>query len=202
VTSRPGSVLKPKPKPRFLGNRTETSVLTGIQVGFEVALGTQSLSFIRRNFSCCPARMREQCYKTLVRPRLEYASSVWDNTVKRNTTKVEAVQRSAARFTECWTLRLQDVLHTRHFAYDMDTSPTGHFAYWTLRLLDSSPTGQFAYWTVRLLDTSPTGQFAYWTVRLLDNSPTGQFAYSVDSSPTHCEHKRIRMCDIHCLPKK
>ena len=53
---------------------------------------TQSLNFIRRNFSCCPARIREQCYKTLFRPQLEYALSVWDNTVKCNTTKVEAVQ--------------------------------------------------------------------------------------------------------------
>jgi len=40
------------------------------------------------------------CYtKTLARRQLEYASSVWDNTVKRNTTTAEAVQRSAARFT-------------------------------------------------------------------------------------------------------
>jgi len=33
------------------------------------------------------------------RTQLEYASSLWDNTVKRRTTKVEAVQRSAARIT-------------------------------------------------------------------------------------------------------
>jgi len=40
--------------------------------------------------------------KTLVRPQLEYASSVWDNPVKRNDGKVEAVQRSEARrFTCC-----------------------------------------------------------------------------------------------------
>ena len=39
---RPGSVLKPKPKSRFGGRKTEpkqTSVLTGVQVGFEAALG-------------------------------------------------------------------------------------------------------------------------------------------------------------------
>jgi len=33
----------------------------------------------------------------------------------------------------------------------MDTSPTGHFAYWTVRLLF----GHFAYWTLRLLVISP-----------------------------------------------
>jgi len=27
----------------------------------------------------------------------------------------------------------------------LDTSPTGHVAYWTFRLLDSSPIGQFVY---------------------------------------------------------
>ena len=51
---------------------------------------------------------------------------------------------------ECWTLRLQDISPTRHFAYDMDTSPTGQFAYETLRLLDSSPTP----WTVRPLNVN------------------------------------------------
>jgi len=48
----------------------------------------------------------------------------------------------------------------------MDTLPTGHFAYWTVRLLF----GHFAYWTV---DSSPIGQFGYRTFRLL----LGQFAY-------------------------
>ena len=50
----------------------------------------------------------------------------------------------------------------------MDTSPTRHFAYWTVRLLF----GHFAYWTLRQLVILTTGQFAYWTVRLLDISPT------------------------------
>jgi len=51
----------------------------------------------------------------------------------------------------------------------MDTSPTVHFAYWTVRLLF----GHFAY----ILDTSPTGHFAYETFRPLDISPIGQFAH-------------------------
>ena len=50
------------------------------------------------------ACIREQCYKTLVRPQLEFASSVWDNTVKRIIMKVEAVHQSAARFT-CYDYR-------------------------------------------------------------------------------------------------
>ena len=34
-----------------------------------------------------------------MRPQLEYASSVWDNSVKRNINKVKSVQRNAARLT-------------------------------------------------------------------------------------------------------
>jgi len=54
------------------------------------------------------------------------------------------------------------------FAYGLDSSPTEHFAYWTVHLLDISPTGHFAHETLRLLDSSPTGHFAYtsWRLRL------------------------------------
>jgi len=54
-----------------------------------------------RNFSYYPMAIHEQCHKTFVRPQLEYASSVWDNSVKRNVGRVEAVQWSAAWFTCC-----------------------------------------------------------------------------------------------------
>jgi len=49
-------------------------------------------------------------------------------------------------------------------------------------MMDTSPTGHFAYWTVRLL----FGHFAYLALRLRDISPTGHFAYYLGSSPTDC----------------
>jgi len=55
-----------------------------------------------------------------------------------------------------WTLRLRDISPTRHFTYNMDTSPTGHFTHWTVHLRDSSPTRHFAY----DMDISPTRHFA------------------------------------------
>jgi len=81
--------------------------------------------------------------------------------------KIRKTSSTSARFLLCssvfnrnrlgnWTLRLRDISPTRHFAYDMDTSPTGHFAYWTVRLMDSSPTRHFAYDR----DISPTRHFA------------------------------------------
>ena len=44
------------------------------------------LNFIWKNFPSCPIHIHEQCYcyMTLVRPQLEYAASVWDNSVQHN----------------------------------------------------------------------------------------------------------------------
>ena len=58
-----------------------------------------SLAFLRRNITSCPKDIKAQCYKTLVRPILEYASPAWDPHTATNINKLEAVQRRAARFT-------------------------------------------------------------------------------------------------------
>ena len=55
--------------------------------------------FMGANFpSCPPIHISEHCYMTLVRLQLEYASSVWDNSVQCNIQKVESVQKRAARY--------------------------------------------------------------------------------------------------------
>ena len=38
----------------------------------------RTLGFLRRNLLCCPQDVKESAYKSLVRPILEYGSSVWD----------------------------------------------------------------------------------------------------------------------------
>ena len=58
----------------------------------------QTLSFIRRNLPKAPSKVKEQCYKTLVRPKLEYACPVWDPYHKIHIDNIEKVQRAAARF--------------------------------------------------------------------------------------------------------
>ena len=39
---------------------------------------SNTLGFLRRNLSACSTQVKATAYKTLVRPKLEYASSVWD----------------------------------------------------------------------------------------------------------------------------
>lgn len=41
-----------------------------------------SLAFLRSNISSCPRNIKETSYRTLVRPHLDYAATVWDTTYK------------------------------------------------------------------------------------------------------------------------
>jgi hypothetical protein len=56
-------------------------------------------AFLRRNLASCPVDVKSTCYKTLVRPQLEYAATVWGPWTQTNISKIEEVQRRAARFT-------------------------------------------------------------------------------------------------------
>ena len=42
--------------------------------------------------------IKETCYKTFVRPSVEYASGPWDPPTAKNISALEMVQRRAARF--------------------------------------------------------------------------------------------------------
>ena len=58
----------------------------------------RTLGFLRRNLKISSISIKEQAYKTLVRPLVEYASPVWDPHHQTDIRKLECVQRRAARF--------------------------------------------------------------------------------------------------------
>ena len=61
---------------------------------------TNSLNFMKRNILDCPPRVKEQCYKSLVRPVAEYAALVLDAHTSSNISKLEMVQRRTTRFVK------------------------------------------------------------------------------------------------------
>ena len=58
----------------------------------------RTLGFLRRNLYSCPPDVKEAAYKGLVRPVLEYGSSVWDPHTHGLQEELEKVQNRAARF--------------------------------------------------------------------------------------------------------
>ncbi len=60
----------------------------------------RTLGFVRRHLWKAPKRIKEVAYTTMVRPQLEYCSTVWDPHTKANIYQVERVQRRAARFVQ------------------------------------------------------------------------------------------------------
>ena len=62
------------------------------------SIAHQVNGFLYRNLRQCPVHIKAICYKSMVRPILEYASSVWDPHTTANIQKLKSVQRRAARF--------------------------------------------------------------------------------------------------------
>ncbi|KAK3091269.1 hypothetical protein FSP39_018491 [Pinctada imbricata] len=56
------------------------------------------LGFIRRNLQHSNRNFKETAYVSLVRSILDYASIVWDPSMKKDIDKIEGIQRRAARF--------------------------------------------------------------------------------------------------------
>jgi len=60
--------------------------------------GNSTLGFLRRNLRISNEEVKSAAYFTLVRPKLEYCSSVWSPHTKNLVNRLEMVQRRAARF--------------------------------------------------------------------------------------------------------
>ena len=63
-----------------------------------VASANRTLAFIRRNLHLFPINIKTTAYTTLVRPLLEYSSSLRDPHTQILINQIEMVQRCAARF--------------------------------------------------------------------------------------------------------
>jgi len=85
---------------RYLGVYINSKLSWNTHINNTAKKATQSFNFLQRNFSCCPTAINEQCYKTLVRPQLECASSAW--TTQSNTTLIKLKPSS----TWSWSLSM------------------------------------------------------------------------------------------------
>ena len=95
-----GKILNLVDEGKYLGVTIQSKLSWKPHINNICKKGNSTLGLLRRNLKKCPPSIKEQAYKTYVRPTLEYASSVWDPHSKDLVSKIEMVQRRACRFVK------------------------------------------------------------------------------------------------------
>ena len=91
-----GQVLEAVTSARYFG----VDISSGLSWNSHIDRNANStLGFLKRNINTKLPKVRETAYNTLVRPKLEYASPIWDPHTKDKISQIEKVQRRAARWT-------------------------------------------------------------------------------------------------------
>ena len=85
---------------KYLGVHHSKDLSWNTHVNNITSTAYKTLGFVKRNVNTTNQSIRELAYKTLVRPQLEYASSVWSPSTKVNIDKIEMTQRRAARWVK------------------------------------------------------------------------------------------------------
>ena len=93
-----GHQLKHVDSVKYLGVHINKDLRWNKHINHVTTKANNSLNFIRRNINIPNIQVKEQAYKSLVRPLLEYAQVVWDPYTDELVGQLEAVQRRAARF--------------------------------------------------------------------------------------------------------
>ena len=83
---------------KYLGVHISNKMDWSHHIGKTVKKANQKLGFVKRNLKNVNQDIKCKAYKSLVRPTLEYACTVWDPYYLTSTDNLEAVQRRAARW--------------------------------------------------------------------------------------------------------
>ena len=92
-----GTVLKNVESIKYLGVTITNDLKWNTHISNVCAKANRTLGFFRRSLYSCPPNVKAAAYKGLVRPVLEYGSSVWDTHGLQE--ELEKVQNRAARLT-------------------------------------------------------------------------------------------------------
>ena len=93
-----GHTLKTQTDSKYLGITINSKLSWNNHIGNVCTKANSSIGFLRRNFQISQQRIKSNVCKTLVRPQVEYAATVWDPYTGENIDKLEMVQRRAALY--------------------------------------------------------------------------------------------------------
>ena len=97
-----GKVLKEVKNTKYLGVHLSSDLKWNCHIDKITSRGNRALGFVKRNLRVKSRTLKERVYLSLVRPQIEYCSSMWDprkGIESNGNYKIEMVQRRAARWT-------------------------------------------------------------------------------------------------------
>ncbi|XP_072021558.1 uncharacterized protein [Amphiura filiformis] len=108
------SILQETDHHPYLGVELSKDLSWSKHINQVTAGANKILGLLKRNLRCCDEKTKATAYKTLVRPKLVYCSSIWDPHKHTHIETVEKVQRRAARFVCNAYKRETSVTHLLH----------------------------------------------------------------------------------------
>ena len=93
-----GKKLSQVPNHPYLGVELTSDLTWKIHISNITGKANKILNLLRRHLYNCSTEVKSRAFTSLVRPHLEYASSVWDAYFKQDINQLEKVQRKDARF--------------------------------------------------------------------------------------------------------
>ena len=86
-------VLESTDSAKYLGINISNDLNWNHHIDEITSKANRTLGFVKRNVKTQNEYVKELAYKTLVRPQVEYASSVWNPHTDKNIGKIEMLQR-------------------------------------------------------------------------------------------------------------
>ena len=93
-----GHILEYDNTTKYLGVDLTTDLSWNTHISRITKKANCMLGFLKRNLQTSNKQLKSNAYYTLVRPHLEYCSSIWNPHTLENRNLIEAVQRRAARY--------------------------------------------------------------------------------------------------------
>lgn len=83
---------------KYLGVNLTSTLSWVLHVDNIIAEASRTLGYLKRNLKSAPSHLKKLAYITFVRPKLEYASSIWHPSQAYLSDNLERIQTRAARF--------------------------------------------------------------------------------------------------------
>jgi hypothetical protein len=93
-----GQALEGAKTSKYLGVTLSDDISWNVHTDKVASKANSKLGFLKRNIKVKNTELKQKAYNAIVRPTMEYASSVWDPYTVQQSQNLEKVQRRAARW--------------------------------------------------------------------------------------------------------